>query len=52
MSDNLRRRRQGVRFDDDDDYDAVKQGSDDDDADAVKRRPTAAKVFAARKSLG
>ena len=32
MADNLRRRRQGVRFDDDDeDYDAVKQGSDDDD---------------------
>ena len=51
MADTLRRRRQGVRFDDDDeDYDAVKQGSDDDD---VKRRPrTAAKVFAARKSLG
>ena len=50
MADNLRRRRQGVRFDDDDeDYDAVKQGSDDDDA---QRRPTAAKVFAARKSLG
>ena len=51
MADNLRRRRQGVRFDDDDeDYDAVKQGSDDDDND--RRRPTAAKVFAARKSLG
>ena len=51
MADNLRRRRQGVRFDDDDeDYDAVKQGSDDDDD--VQRRPTAAKVFAARKSLG
>ena len=50
MADNLRRRRQGVRFDDDDeDYDAVKQGSDDDDG---WRRPTAAKVFAARKSLG
>ena len=50
MADNLRRRRQGVRFDDDDeDYDAVKQGSDDDDG---QRRPTAAKVFAARKSLG
>ena len=49
MADNLRRRRQGVRFDDDDeDYDAVKQGSDDDG----QRRPTAAKVFAARKSLG
>ena len=49
MADNLRRRRQGVRFDDDDeDYDAVKQGSDDDG----RRRPTAAKVFAARKSLG
>ena len=46
----MRRRRQGVRFDDDDeDYDAVKQGSDDDDG---QRRPTAAKVFAARKSLG
>ena len=45
----MRRRRQGVRFDDDDeDYDAVKQGSDDDG----QRRPTAAKVFAARKSLG
>ena len=45
----MRRRRQGVRFDDDDeDYDAVKQGSDDDG----RRRPTAAKVFAARKSLG
>ena len=50
MADNLRRRRQGVRFDDDDeDYDAVKQGSDDDE---VRCRPTAAKVFAARKSLG
>ena len=47
----MRRRRQGVRFDDDDDedYDAVKQGSDDEDA---RRRPMAAKVFAARKSLG
>ena len=50
MADNLRRRRQGVRFDDDDeDYDAVKQGSDDDDG---RCRPAAAKVFAARKSLG
>ena len=50
MADTLRRRRQGVRFDDDDeDYDAVKQGSDD---DGQRRRPTAAKVFAARKSLG
>ena len=50
MADNLRRRRQGVRFDDDDeDYDAVKQGSDDDDG---RRRPAPAKVFAARKSLG
>ena len=43
----MRRRRQGVRFDDDDeDYDAVKQD------DGGRRRPTAAKVFAARKSLG
>ena len=50
MADTLRRRRQGVRFDDDDeDYDAVKQGSDDDDG---RCRPAAAKVFAARKSLG
>jgi hypothetical protein len=53
MADTLRRRRQGVRFDDgDEDYDAVKQGSDGSDDDNVKRRPAPAKVFAARKSLG
>ena len=44
MADNLRRRRQGVRFDDDDeDYDAVKQGSDDDeDVEAKGSVPSAA----------
>jgi len=37
MADNLRRRRQGVRFDDDDeDYDAVQQGSHDEG----RRRPS------------
>ena len=46
MADNLRRRRQGVRFDDDDeDYDAVKQGSDDDDAVVIAAAPYADKAM-------